>query len=235
MWIFAYGSLMWDGWEKAYGCTNTSLADLPGYRRVFNKASIKRWGSKQSPCPTLNLEKSASAACRGMAFEFPDGKRKEVLSYLRNREGEGFDLVELEVRLTNGASVTADVPLYGGKNVIRAATAAEAATAVLSAKGNAGPCASYIKGIADKLTELEINDPTVVDLMREVDKLNVPAATSAAAPTGPSALDVFFTSLESRTSDPTHLRLLKAARKSNPAAALEKELAKIMEELLREG
>src|SRR5258708_11843761 len=147
MWIFAYGSLMWDGWEKAYGCTNTSLADLRGYRRVFNKASIKRWGSKQSPCPTLNLDKLASAACRGMAFEFPDRRRNDVLSYLRNREGEGFDLVELEVRLTDGASVTADVPLYGGKNVIRGATTAEAATAVLGAKGIAGSCASYIKGI----------------------------------------------------------------------------------------
>jgi hypothetical protein len=170
-----------------------------------------------------------------MAFEFPGGKRNEVVSYLRNREGEGFDLVELKVRLAGGTSVTAEVPLYGGKNVIRPANAADAATAVLGAKGDAGPCASYIKRIADKLTELGINDPAVVELMREVDKLNVPAAASPATPTGSSALDVFFTSLESRTSDPIHRRLLKASRKPNPVAALEKELAKIMEELLREG
>jgi hypothetical protein len=50
----------------------------------------------------------------------------------------------------------------------------------------------------------------------------------------PLALDLFFQSLESRTSNATHLRLLKAARKANPAAALDHELSKIMEELLDE-
>jgi hypothetical protein len=50
----------------------------------------------------------------------------------------------------------------------------------------------------------------------------------------PTVLDLFFQSLESRTSDATHLRLLKAARKADPAAALERELIKIMEELLHE-
>jgi hypothetical protein len=49
-----------------------------------------------------------------------------------------------------------------------------------------------------------------------------------------SAFEVFFQSLEGRTSDATHLRLLKAARKRDPAAALERELRKIMEELLHE-
>ena len=58
--------------------------------------------------------------------------------------------------------------------------------------------------------------------------------TAAAAPL-PTALDLFFQSLESRTSDATHLRLLKAARKADPAAALERELSKIMEELLHEA
>lgn len=51
----------------------------------------------------------------------------------------------------------------------------------------------------------------------------------------PSALEVFFQSLGERTTDATHLRLLKAARKADPTAALEKELGKIMEELLHEA
>jgi hypothetical protein len=49
-----------------------------------------------------------------------------------------------------------------------------------------------------------------------------------------SALDAFFRDLESRTSNAIHLRLLKAAQKSDPSAALERELGRIMEELLRE-
>ena len=57
---------------------------------------------------------------------------------------------------------------------------------------------------------------------------------TAAVARVPAALDLFFQSLESRTSNATHLRLLKAARGADPAAALECELSKIMEELLRE-
>jgi hypothetical protein len=58
--------------------------------------------------------------------------------------------------------------------------------------------------------------------------------TAAVAPL-PTALDLFFHSLESRTSNVTHRRLLKAAREVDPAAALERELSKIMEELLHEA
>jgi len=56
--------------------------------------------------------------------------------------------------------------------------------------------------------------------------------TNAAAT--PAALDLFFEALTSRTADGTHLRLLRAARSSDPATALEGELTKIVEELLHE-
>lgn len=50
-----------------------------------------------------------------------------------------------------------------------------------------------------------------------------------------SAVDAFFQSLEARTSDPAHLRLISAAKKADPTPALEKELRKIIEELLNEA
>lgn len=48
----------------------------------------------------------------------------------------------------------------------------------------------------------------------------------------PSAVEAFLKALESRTEDPMHLRLIQAARSANPAASLEKELARVIEELL---
>src|SRR2546429_2693126 len=47
-----------------------------------------------------------------------------------------------------------------------------------------------------------------------------------------SPLSRFLHALESRTSDPIHLRLLKAAHRPEAAAALERELRRIMEDLL---
>ena len=71
MWVFGYGSLMWDGWEKGFGCLRRSVVTLQGYGRTFNKASMKNRGTKHAPCPTLNLEKIEVGTCKGMAFEFP--------------------------------------------------------------------------------------------------------------------------------------------------------------------
>ena len=99
MWVFGYGSLMLDGWETQRGCTRRVLADLPDYCRVFNKASVKNWGTKRTPCPTLNLLKVADGVCRGVAFEFPDSQKQELLAYLADREGKAFPLHEMPVRL----------------------------------------------------------------------------------------------------------------------------------------
>jgi glutathione-specific gamma-glutamylcyclotransferase len=95
MWVFGYGSLMWDGWENSYGCVRKCVAVLNGYRRTFNKASTKNRGSKKAPCPTLNLEKDVAGSCKGMAFEFPDAQAGGVLAYLATREGKDFCLDRL--------------------------------------------------------------------------------------------------------------------------------------------
>lgn len=118
MWIFGYGSLMTDGWEVRYGCTLRDVAELHGYRRVFNKASIVNWGTRGSPCPTLNLEPFAGALCIGIAFEFPKARRAEVEAYLAKREGKGFMLAPLEVIVKGVGSAHALVPLYTGKNIL---------------------------------------------------------------------------------------------------------------------
>jgi cation transport protein ChaC len=91
MWVFGYGSLMWDGWETRRGCLRRVIAELQGYVRSFNKLSVRNWGSRTYPGPTLNLIASTSS-CRGIAFEFPEERRAEVLAYLIQREGKNFRL-----------------------------------------------------------------------------------------------------------------------------------------------
>lgn len=168
MWVFGYGSLMWDGWEAKYGCNRRVVADLPGYCRRFNKASVRNWGTKATPGPTLNLSKLDAGVCRGIAFQFPDTQKMEVLAYLKDREGKAFPLHELLVRLEDQSEVPSLVPLYNGRNVIEGKTTEELAAMVLAASGTDGTCLTYVNGIADKLSGLGINDSAVSALWEAI-------------------------------------------------------------------
>lgn len=168
MWVFGYGSLMWDGWETKHGCTRRVVADLPGYCRTFNKASVRNWGTKSAPGPTLNLSTRDSGLCRGAAFQFPDAQKENILSYLVEREGKAFSLHELVVRFEDRSEVSAFVPIYKGKNVIEAKTRAEVAEMVLAASGTNGACLSYVNNIANNLSALGIDDPEVTELWKAV-------------------------------------------------------------------
>ena len=63
----------------------------------------------------------------------------------------------------------------------------------------------------------------------------MPAKGKKAPKSPPTAVDRFFEAVESRTEDTIHRRLLKAARKEEPGPALERELQRIIEELLNEA
>lgn len=118
MWIFGYGSLMGDGWEEKFGCVRRCTAELHGYRRTFNKASERNRGSKAVPCPTLNLEKVDGGVCKGIAFNFPPTRDATVREYLAEREGKGFPLEVVIIRLDGGGEVQAYAPVYHGKNIV---------------------------------------------------------------------------------------------------------------------
>lgn len=164
MWVFGYGSLMGDGWEEKYGCVRRAKAEVRGYRRVFNKASVRNWGSNQYPCPTLNLVKSKSATCHGIAFEFPDDRKREIREYLTKREGKDFSLRKLPAQLDQGDEITAIVPIYEGNNLIPVSSVDKIVQMTIRANGKDGACVDYVKGIAEELRRLGIDDPAVSEL-----------------------------------------------------------------------
>jgi glutathione-specific gamma-glutamylcyclotransferase len=168
MWIFGYGSLMWDGWQAQFGCKRFVVGDLPGYQRVFNKASVVNWGTKTAPGPTLNLT-SSKASCRGIAFEFPDLAGPKIESYLRKREGKGFELRPLKILIDDGREVSAIVPIYEGKNLVKADSLEETAELVMRASGTSGSCRAYIINVATKLKSLGVDDPAVIALARALE------------------------------------------------------------------
>jgi cation transport protein ChaC len=169
MWVFAYGSLVWDAWPARLGCLRSMPAELFGLKRSFEKGSVRNWGSKDNPCPTLNLTTDPSRSCKGVAFEFPEAKRNEVVAYLQEREGKGFGLQPVEVRLESGDRVTAVAPIYSGKNLLSGKSLAELAAMARIAQGVDGKCIDYARNIATKLAELGIDDPEVDEFRRALE------------------------------------------------------------------
>ena len=166
LWVFGYGSLMWKGWERAHGCVRCADAELPGFRRAFNKGSVKNWGTKQNPGPTLDLEADSSISCRGVAFEFPDDKSNRIRAYLEKREAKDFSLCEKEI-LVAGHRARALVPIYAGKNLLNE-TLKDRAKMARAAEGNCGRCIDYVKGVLDELSKLGIDDPAVKEFWQAV-------------------------------------------------------------------
>jgi glutathione-specific gamma-glutamylcyclotransferase len=169
MWVFGYGSLMWDGWEKKHGCLRRVPAQLLGYTRAFNKASVRNWGTKANPAPTLNVVAQDGAVCHGIAFEFAEQRNDAVMTELEDREG-GFELSPRPVSVDDGAVVDAIVPVYAGKNIINK-TVAETAQLILVARGTSGSCSDYVKGVAQHMRASGVDDPVVAELVAEIAKL----------------------------------------------------------------
>ena len=164
MWVFGYGSLMGDGWEAGHDCIRRTRAELRGYQRAFNKASVRNWGTKAQPCPTLNIVESKSATCRGIAFEFPEPKAQEIRDYLIEREGKAFALRLLPIFLDDGGAAVAIVPVYEGKNIIAARDHQVLEQMICGARGTDGSGIEYVQRVASELERAGIDDPVVAEL-----------------------------------------------------------------------
>ena len=160
MWIFGFGSLMWDGWHEKYGCQSKVNAELIDYRRRFNKASVKNWGTKALPGPTLNVEKADGSKCQGVVFHFSSEVYPMVLDYLKAREGKAFELTSCKVVLDGGEKVNAVVPIYRGRNILNKPIEQLVDMAIL-ASGTSGRCVDYVSNIAQELEQNGIIDSEV--------------------------------------------------------------------------
>ena len=162
MWVFGYGSLMCGGWETKYGCRRRAIAEVRGYRRAFNKPSTKNWGTKKHPAPTLNLEVASGGSCVGAAFEFEDSNRRDVLTYLRDREGSGFELREgVEIFLKDGTEERAVVPICVDNALLISESLAVRAAMARVASGEKGNGVAYVEKVVKALAACQIDDPIV--------------------------------------------------------------------------
>lgn len=81
IWVFGYGSLMWNpGFEHV----EAQPALLHGWHRSFCVYSHRYRGTPERPGLVLGLDRGGS--CRGMAYRVAKSRALEVLDYLWDRE-----------------------------------------------------------------------------------------------------------------------------------------------------
>ncbi len=169
LWVFGYGSLMWDPGFEHLSCR---IADLAGYRRGFSMWSLHYRGTPGAPGLVLALEPAPGASCRGVAFEVAEDATDTTIAYLRAREliSYAYREVTVPVMLEDGRRVRAlafvvdrEHPQYSG-----ALSPGEQAAIIARAGGQRGTNAEYLANTARQLRELGIDDPEIFALERQV-------------------------------------------------------------------
>ncbi len=160
MWVFGYGSLLWNpGFEVA----RSSVATLDNFARSFCMRSIHHRGTETAPGLVLALDEKIGASCQGLALAVVAGQEEQTLAYLRERELISSAYLEknLTVNLESGEAVSAVTYVIDPNHVQYCENIAleEQAQIISRAVGDRGPNTEYLFNTTDHLAEMRLSDP----------------------------------------------------------------------------
>ena len=168
MWVFGYGSLVWN---PGFDAVERVIARLPDYHRSFCMRSIHHRGTDEVPGLVLALDASPGALCQGVALRADPAEAEDVLAYLRERELISSAYLErmLEIDLADGRRVEAvtyvidpdHVQYCGGLDL-------EEQAGIIARAVGRGPNTEYLYNTADHLRQLGIHDKELDWLVRRV-------------------------------------------------------------------
>jgi cation transport protein ChaC len=168
LWIFAYGSLMWD---PCFEAIEERPATVHGYSRAFTMWSWRARGTVERPGLGLGLEDDGGRSV-GLAYRFDPARETESLDAAWNRE-----MVTGIYEAHWVSAETADGPVpaitfviershhqYAGHKPVD-----EMAAIMAGAEGSKGPCRDYLANVVAELDKLEAPDAYLADLLIRVD------------------------------------------------------------------
>ncbi len=156
VWIFGYGSLMWD---PGFPFVEARSALLRGYHRRFCVYSHRYRGTPERPGLVLGLDRGG--ACRGIAYRVPAVDVSAALHYLWEREmgNRTYQLRALSAATRGGAvTVRAFVVDRGHKNYAGRLSIDATARLILQGIGARGPCRQYLANTVAELRKLGLID-----------------------------------------------------------------------------
>ncbi|MDE3078611.1 MAG: gamma-glutamylcyclotransferase [Paracoccaceae bacterium] len=159
MWVFGYGSLIWN---PEFPVAERQIARLEGWHRSFCMHSIHHRGTETDPGLVLALDAAEGACCEGVAFRVAPGAEDDTLAALRERELISSAYIETRqpVALRDGRQVEAVTFVIdtGHVQYARGLTLEDQARIIARAVGGRGPNWDYLYSTADHLAGLGIAD-----------------------------------------------------------------------------
>ena len=156
LWVFGYGSLIWD---PGFTVTEQEIARLEGFHRSFCMWSIHHRGTQEDPGLVLALD-AAETFCDGVAFRAAEPEA--ALEYLRERELVSSAYLEEwhDITLRDGRRVSAVCYVINRDHVQYCGdlTLERQAQVIASAVGGRGPNTEYLFNTAKHINDLGLPD-----------------------------------------------------------------------------
>ncbi|MFM1864034.1 MAG: hypothetical protein RLZ26_2556 [Pseudomonadota bacterium] len=169
LWVFGYGSLIWN---PEFEVAERHIARLAGYARRFCMWSVHHRGTPEAPGLVLALDAEAGASCTGVALRVAPGAEAATLAQLRARELVSSAYVERRLPVAfaggGGAEAVAFVVDRAHEQYCGALAPETQAEVIARATGGRGANCDYLWSTAEHLAALGIADPDLEWLARRV-------------------------------------------------------------------
>ncbi|NQV98331.1 MAG: gamma-glutamylcyclotransferase [Rhodospirillales bacterium] len=168
IWIFGYGSLMW---QPNFPFAEKQHARLHGYHRALCIYSFEYRGTRDCPGLVFGLDRGGS--CHGIAFRVLEQNAEAVIAYLHEREmitgvyRPRWQSIRLQSSGQPPVRVNAYIFVADRSHEQYAGTLPDEETVKLvrQGRGKSGPCIDYLKNTLDHLYELSIQDYTLARIV----------------------------------------------------------------------
>lgn len=168
VWVFAYGSLIWD---PRFSFAEKRRAVLPGHERRFSFWTMRARGTPAAPGLGLAIE-SRLGQCEAVAYRLDPATLEEDLEALWHREMAAGVYVPVwhDVKTADGRVpalcfvANPAHPSYAGGLPLDRMIAV-----IARAAGSNGPCRDYLAFLVEALANHGIHDPAMAGLLRLVD------------------------------------------------------------------
>lgn len=168
LWVFGYGSLMWD---PAFNFAEVRRARLPEYARSFILLENKGGrGTVERPGLVAALDKGAG--CDGMMFRIAQPDVDAVTENLWRREivAPGYVACFSEAHSVNGAETTlCFVADHSSDSIVPDLPYDKTVEYIATAEGELGTNYEYLAGVVSQCRVLGIEDPEMEQLLVDVD------------------------------------------------------------------